>query len=909
MILVTFAGVSTLGASSASTYRIWSYSIQPSKPSDLVVGHRIALALPSDIDVQSPIAYPGIAALVGAFLEHDAAASRQYVGRTILARGKQIISFVAPDGQADRELFLVTQSSGQPWVVTPIATTTSGGGGNVQLLAAPRMASGAPMPVPGASGSATPVFTGRPVGDFAGTLPYASEVFGVYQPLAGWVGYLNSQRVLQQENIPLSATRDVFVGPKAVSLTHPLLRSLTASNPLAEGVLSPVGLINLFREYFFEFDTFLGVPSGHVWISPGGTVEVIEVSTRRTLIEKTAEESVDTTRKVEESLTQQDDIADAVKEDNANDTRLGATVTAGANYAGIVHADASASYSAENTVKKSSEETHKHSRTQSNKVSSEIHRNFKTTFRTVTETTDTTSRRYVVQNTTERLVNYELRRKMRKVGVQIQHIGSRLSWQVFLNDPGRDLGLGELVHVAAAPDLSSIKKPEPPPPLEPKNTSFVGIFPILKIPGTKVDPNSNMNFILHDPGSHDIRDAANEMHISANADFTADPPTAGYSLSQVSLASAKSGGVDVQFVPEQPIKFDPGTNKISVIANALNTGDNHTIQLTFTLTWKPGLDPAQHAYDTELAAYEVQVAELQREAYFNTVRERLGIVSRMRPRPSDDLRSEERQSVYGNLIQRLDFFQDPHLGSELIRQIFDVDEMLYFTAPDYWIPKPVPPVDPSQTTVGRYPITPPPATPPSISGIAAPSPEHTVVTWYTKTDQANAVAPDLTAPAEYRVNYLITEDTQPAPLGSSLGWLIQMDGDARRNEFLNAAWVKAVLPIRPGHEVQALAWLSAADVEGEAGLGNKYPFQPGDPPAYQGKKLSEVLDLLANQLQASNTDINNTLATEKVFETGFDPLQGGFRPATAYEVFDQWIEVLPTDQIAAVEYDPTVHGA
>jgi len=91
------------------------------------------------------------------------------------------------------------------------------------------------------------------------------------------------------------------------------------------------------------------------------------------------------------------------------------------------------SFSADSAVKKSSEQTHKHSRTQSAKASSEIVRNFKTTYKVVTDSTDTTSRRYVVQNTTDKLVNYELRRKMRKVGVQVQHIGSRLSWQVFLD--------------------------------------------------------------------------------------------------------------------------------------------------------------------------------------------------------------------------------------------------------------------------------------------------------------------------------------------------------------------------------------------------------------------------------------------------------------------------------------------
>jgi hypothetical protein len=47
---------------------------------------------------------------------------------------------------------------------------------------------------------------------------------------------------------------------------------------------------------------------------------------------------------------------------------------------------------------------------------------------------------------------------------------------------------------------------------------------------------------------------------------------------------------------------------------------------------------------------------------------------------------------------------------------------------------------------------------------------------------------------------------------------------------------------------------------------------------------------------------------DKVYEHGFYPLKGGFRAVTSegYEVFDQWIEVLPTDQVVPVEvkYDP-----
>lgn len=59
-----------------------------------------------------------------------------------------------------------------------------------------------------------------------------------------------------------------------------------------------MGVVNLFREYFFEFDTFLGTPAGHIWVSPGGSVEVVETSTRRTLVEKFTEGSEEISRTV-----------------------------------------------------------------------------------------------------------------------------------------------------------------------------------------------------------------------------------------------------------------------------------------------------------------------------------------------------------------------------------------------------------------------------------------------------------------------------------------------------------------------------------------------------------------------------------------------------------------------------------
>ncbi len=62
-----------------------------------------------------------------------------------------------------------------------------------------------------------------------------------------------------------------------------------------------------------------------------------------------------------------------------------------------------------------------------------------------------------------------------------------------------------------------------------------------------------------------------------------------------------------------------------------------------------------------------------------------------------------------------------------------------------------------------------------------------------------------------------------------------------------------------------------------------------------------------NPEDPNDLQMGRYLPTEKVFETGFDPI-GGFQAAgpQPFAVFSQWLEVVPTDQIVAVEvkYDP-----
>jgi hypothetical protein len=204
-----------------------------------------------------------------------------------------------------------------------------------------------------------------------------------------------------------------------------------------------------------------------------------------------------------------------------------------------------------------------------------------------------------------------------------------------------------------------------------------------------------------------------------------------------------------------------------------------------------------------------------------------------------------------------------------------------------------------------------------------------------------------------RDNYYITDDSAPAKLGSSLGWLLQLDGDNMRNAFLNAPWVKAVIPIRPMKEIAALNWLSHTAVEGGDGLDDSGGYGAHYAASSQEERL-EILAVLREypwddaalithyrDLDPSDLSIRdvlryvsirirekhlkgeekisedlgngvmlNYLRPDRVFEHGFDPLSGGVRidanPTMPYEVFDQWTEILPTDQVVAVpvDYDP-----
>jgi hypothetical protein len=717
---------------------------------------------------------------------------------------------------------------------------------------------------------------------------------------------------------------------------------LTTLNPqdqehIRRVALSPISVVHLFRQYFFELDTFLGPPVSHVWLSPGSTVELIEIHTRRTLIEKTLETAVETITKTESETTEQEELSDAVKEDNKQDVKFGASVTA--SYASVT---ATSSFDYSTSQQTAREESHKRMRQQTEKLSTEIRKNFKSTFKTVTETTDTSSKRYLLTNTTADLINYELRRKMRQVAVQVQDIGTYLCWQTYVDRPGESLGVANLLHIAKPAELEGLHMPDEIPMIQPFKEDKVVTIPFISIEDTDAD---NEDEVYKDGVEVDDSEAFGTLE-KIQSDFPIECvcPKGNYILANVEFDGQ---GKPVAASRKGDITNADNKATFTLHLESADFQGQNSVQVKLTLHWNPAdgaNDEAVKKNAENVAAFKAKEAAEYQKAYLANAKERIKLTHQIASRPSEDLREEERIVVYRKLIQEMLTHgvsmpddRTRHVVSELLNSIFDIDKMLYFVAPEWWRPR----LRVYKQQLDETALTPPS----SLTPLEAFSKQILKKVGAYGVTSLGKKPTNKLAPATVgwggvddpnRDNYYITEDSEPAKFGSSLGWLLQLDGDNMRNAFLNAPWVKAVIPIRPGKEQAAVNWLKG--VEGFNGITDADIYQTNNPNEkdldgnpLNGQKMIDVIMDLAKKIQKKHQDgVKNgkypkqdevadpTLVDEdnvvtatpidRVYEHGFYPLEGGFRANVTgnYEIFDQWLEILPTDQVVPVEvkYDP-----
>lgn len=117
--------------------------------------------------------------------------------------------------------------------------------------------------------------------------------------------------------------------------------------------------------------------------------------------------------------------------------------------------------------------------------------------------------------------------------------------------------------------------------------------------------------------------------------------------------------------------------------------------------------------------------------------------------------------------------------------------------------------------------------------------------------------------------------------------------------------------MRPGREEEAIAYMKRREVAWVDGLNEIYREQGSE---FDGFTIERMLLSVAEEIKKEYegrkpkpTGVGQmaALPEEMVFSKGYDPLEGGTKfDKGAYEVFSEWLEVLPTDQVVANEWTP-----
>ena len=671
-------------------------------------------------------------------------------------------------------------------------------------------------------------------------LPYSSASFAMFSPL--WLGDDGQALVKWRSNriqrLTMSSLRPTMLAEEVLS--HGLFLNEQLEETLADAwsaVLCPLGIVQIYRQYLFEGPTFLGPATDHVWLSPGGTVELVETRVERTGTERIYETSWDSRTTQENAQNELSELSTRLATTSSTDSRFGVSVSASGGF-GPISTSVSATASFGSSSTRAHDQVRRESHERSSKSSEELRRSVKTTVKVSHEETTTNQKRYILANKTDELVNYSLHLKMRRVDMQVQYVGTRLCWVNYKVEPGKLLGTAGLVHLSAPDELVEMKGEEPRKPVGEKPTA-----------GEFVDHwNMGGGFEKGDSQTIDYRPRI-PMGCSIQSVYFMDGEEAkkariNYGDGKGLVSITRTGSSTGYGVWDLTVKYAPDTGAVD--------------------EWQRTQDEFKVAHD----AWRSRLADAQFQTYVKTAADALAKISQVESRPVAVLRQEERIALLRSLMRDLQGDTKGLLTTEVLAKVFELDDVYFFVAPDWYAPTP------AMTSPTGGPET----TPPHRGNAKAhlgkdPDPTDKLT--------LSDLLVDWDTYAAHRA-YTITEQTRPAPLEASLGWVLQLDGDDNRNSFLNAPYVKVLVPVRPGHEVEAIRWLRL--IEG----GTKAP--------------TEVeATRLATRLAVEHAE--ESPRREIIYREGYRPI--GSTPAPtgplrANGVLSEWCEVVPTRQLVAV---------
>lgn len=312
------------------------------------------------------------------------------------------------------------------------------------------------------------------------------------------------------------------------------------------------------------------------------------------------------------------------------------------------------------------------------------------------------------------------------------------------------------------------------------------------------------------------------------------------SVSIDSITDLEGGGKDdLAPSPRNDHQWGPGWDAAAstfTINIAILPGDSASVSINYTYAWEPTASVVA-AWEKKRQEAVGAITEELLNAKFAREKALITERSKIKARPAADLRKEERYEVMNRMVSHLfansNQGQDPSpLEIEFFHRYFDIEAMFTYTHPSWWKP--------------RYT--------PVATGLSRPS-------------------------------YEITAESEPAPLGSSLGWMMQLDGDDRRNEFINSPWVRVCLPIYPGREREAIEWLSR-HIEG----GDGYDIHSGP----LGDLLGQVEQYRGQEEKLGVNGADYVTVDSTIGDESGDP-SGPLKPENVYPVVQEYEVTVPTE--------------
>jgi hypothetical protein len=597
--------------------------------------------------------------------------------------------------------------------------------------------------------------------------------------------------------------------------------------------MSPIGIAHFYRQLYFYLSEGVGPVEQALTIAPKETLEVVTETVRRQSHEEVYEHGSETVSEKAVESRNVDEVSDKVASMVQRDTSVAISANSGFEASGgipVFNYGASISMGLNTTIAQSSQNSSELAKKQLKEVtkraSERITKTFSLRVRDTVDFTTTNVQRRVIKNESNKPVSYGLRRVYSRVQIKVQNLGPNLVWQLYISSPGAGLAGSRFVHFAPG---QPIAPPGEPPALRPK--------PVGGIQSGTVTTGILMENTL--PVTDPMR-----FYVTIAIQVPPDQTIVAVSIEAIEDLE-HLGKTD--YVPAPSGASKPGSlsNGVYTVDLGVWPGDSSSVSVRYQYRFDPSLAVIALWEEERKKAHELfqaqQAAEREKALREQFERQKSVIteLSRIRPRPSADLREEERYEVFNRMISHL--FKPRGTGSpgapapfeiELFHRYFDVEAMFVFLHPSWWVP--------------RY------------AGVAS---------------------------GFGRSEYEITTESEPARLGSSIGWMIQLDGDNRRNEFINSPWVRVCLPFRKGRERDAVVWL-AKHVEGQAGYDiNADPLK---------SVVAELEKVRANEKSVVGVgpdyvDANTVIAA--VTGAPGAPL----KPESVYPVIDQFDVTVPTE--------------